>query len=65
MEEHLGAIQSMLKQDTRDLINFLDEYYPPHPINESEPLGEDCDLKKILEVKHYRKDDKHTCLIIL
>ncbi|KAG1148536.1 hypothetical protein G6F37_003491 [Rhizopus arrhizus] len=49
MEEHLGAIQSMLKQDTRDLINFLDEYYPPHPINENEPLGEDCDLKKILE----------------
>ncbi|KAI9255490.1 hypothetical protein BY458DRAFT_442227 [Sporodiniella umbellata] len=49
MNDHLTVIQSMLKRDTKHLIGFLDEYYPPHAIDENDPLGEECELKKMLE----------------
>ncbi|CAO3702885.1 unnamed protein product [Rhizopus stolonifer] len=49
MKEHYAIMQAMLKRETKNLISFLDEYYPPHAINENDPLGEYCNLTKILE----------------
>lgn len=50
MKEHYAVMQAMLKRETKNLISFLDEYYPPHAIDENDPLGEYCNLTKILEV---------------
>ncbi|CEI94894.1 hypothetical protein RMCBS344292_09097 [Rhizopus microsporus] len=67
MQEHMTVVQSLLKKDTRDLVQFLDEFYPPHPIDENNPLGDDCDLKKILEqlmnLSYTNPDDPYVTLV--
>ncbi|ORE11957.1 hypothetical protein BCV72DRAFT_246686 [Rhizopus microsporus var. microsporus] len=67
MQEHMTLVQSLLKKDTRDLVQFLDEFYPPHPIDENNPLGDDCNLKKILEqlmnLSYTNPDDPYVTLV--
>ncbi|KAK4512238.1 uncharacterized protein ATC70_002934 [Mucor velutinosus] len=40
---------SQYKQDTHDLIDFLDEFYPPHAVDNAGVMGEQCELKELLE----------------
>ncbi|KAG1115002.1 hypothetical protein G6F42_014052 [Rhizopus arrhizus] len=40
---------SQYKQDTHDLIDFLDEFYPPHPVDNAGAMGDQCELKQLLE----------------
>ncbi|KAI7908227.1 uncharacterized protein BX663DRAFT_424433 [Cokeromyces recurvatus] len=42
-------LEALYKQDTNDLIDFIDEHYPPHPVDNAGELGDECDLKTMLE----------------
>lgn len=35
LREEQAMLESAFKQDSEDLANFLDEYYPPHPVDVS------------------------------
>ncbi|KAI8977035.1 hypothetical protein BDF20DRAFT_835870 [Mycotypha africana] len=50
LRESQAILENMFKNDQDDLIDFLDEYYPPHPVDESTGiLDAESDLKNILE----------------
>lgn len=49
----LLALQKKYELDLKDMSEFLDDYYPVHPVDNAGPLGEECELKIIVEVKHY------------
>ncbi|KAI9480766.1 MAG: hypothetical protein EXX96DRAFT_617739 [Benjaminiella poitrasii] len=49
LREEQMMLESLYKQDTNDLIDFIDEYYPPHPVDNAGELGDECDLKTMLE----------------
>ncbi|KAG2210623.1 hypothetical protein INT46_005299 [Mucor plumbeus] len=49
LREEQALWDSLYKKDTHDLIDFLDEFYPPHPVDNAGELGEECELKGLLE----------------
>lgn len=47
----LLALQKKYDLDLKDMSEFLDDHYPVHPVDDAGPLGEECELKIIVEVK--------------
>ncbi|KAI8980259.1 hypothetical protein BDB01DRAFT_725354 [Pilobolus umbonatus] len=43
------SLQKKFQEDSDDLVDFLDQYYPPHPVDGAGPMGDECEIKTILE----------------
>jgi hypothetical protein len=43
-------LQKKYEEDIQDMSDFLDDYFPAHVVDDAGPLGDECDLKILLEV---------------
>lgn len=47
----LNSLKKKYNESLEDMSDFLDEYYPPHPVDNANEFSRDeCELKKIVEV---------------
>lgn len=46
----LLALKKKYEVDIKDMSDFLDAHYPVHPVDGAGPLGDECELKIIVEV---------------
>ncbi|KAI7866687.1 uncharacterized protein EV154DRAFT_454007, partial [Mucor mucedo] len=44
-----ALLQKKYVESLQDISDFLDEYYPPHPVDSDFLTSDECDLKKVIE----------------
>lgn len=50
LRAELVHLQKQYDKDAADMSDFLDNHFPPHIVSGAGILGEECNLKDILEV---------------
>lgn len=52
LRAELVLLQKKYEVDIKEMSDFLDEHYPAHVVDGAGPLGDECDLKILLEVRY-------------